>query len=238
MPRFLLLFILAFTVSVCAETSIPLPRQGVYMSQGLSAGVGVGLVGRKHCKRMSVWQGQMDYAYSPGLSGGANIKFYGGNLDEERSLVYQRYTVHAKFHWPRNRIDVFLGPRFGFDNTSLQEMRQELLGEDGLSGDSLGVDLCAESIGAQGMSFGYESGLGLALAQDWGLNIGHSLDLTTEGDTQFGVSAALAYNIWNHWERLRESLQSAWLIAEGHSVMPLQGKAALNSLVLGFTLGF
>lgn len=239
--RILFLILVVLNAVSWGEGTIPLPRQTLYLARGLGGGVGLGKVGRNGCQSMSVWQVQGEYAYSPSLSGGANMKIYGGNVDTSVSIVYQRYYVHGKFHHASSRYDLYLGPVFGFDNTNLKTMRQEIggIGDGGDEGDTTATaSACADMYGAQGVSLGYEAGMGALLHPDWGMMVGHSFDLTTGSDAQFAVSLALAFNLWNHWERLRENLQGSWVVLEWNANLSLSSTTPLNSVVLGITLGF
>jgi len=228
---------LVLVVSAGAGTAIPLPRQTLYLSEGIGGGFGLGSVGRKGCQSMSVWQAQGEYAYSPSLSGGMNMKLFGGNVDKQNAIVYQRYSLHSKFHRSAPKYDLYIGPVFGFDNTDLKAIREEIHSIGGVTGDEPNAR-CAETFGAQGMSLGYEAGMGAVLHRDWGAVVGHTFDVTTSGDTQFAVSLALAFNIWNHWERLRRSLQGSWLVVEWQSNLALASQDPVNSVVFGVTLGF
>jgi hypothetical protein len=239
--RILFLIFVVLTAASWGEGTIPLPRQTLYLARGLGGGVGLGKVGRNGCQSMSVWQVQGEYAYSPGLSGGVNMKIYGGNVDTAVSIVYQRYYVHGKFHYASPRYDLYLGPVFGFDNTNLKTIRREIggIGDGGDEGDTTATaSACADLYGAQGVSLGYEAGMGALLHPDWGMMVGHSFDLTTGSDAQFAVSLALAFNLWNHWERLRENLQGSWVVLEWNANLSLSSTTPLNSVVLGITLGF
>lgn len=233
--RFVFLLLL-WVSSLGADQSIPLPRQTVYVPHGFAGGMGLGSVGRHNCKDMAIWQVQGDFFYTPTLSAGPNMVLYGGNADDQTSITYQRYYLQAKFHRKHDRYSLFLGPMLGFDNTNLQELRRELEGGVEEIGDGEEVN-CAETYGTQGMSLGYEAGLGVLLGQDWGATLGHSFALTTGQDAQFALSLGLAFNVWNYWARLRETLLGAWVVLEWRSDLTLDSQSPLNSYVLGVSLG-
>lgn len=199
----------------------------------------IGGVGRHSCSNMWIWQVQSEYYYSPSLSGGPNMLLYGGNVDQESAIVYQRYHFQGKAHYRSGRYDLFIGPVLGFDNTDLQELRKELSdnGDDETVDPDTTLGNCSESYGAQGLSIGYEAGMGALFNEDWALSVGQSFAYTTGHDTQFSVSVALAYNLWNRWERLRSSLQDTWIVLEWRSDLSVGSLSPLNSLVLGLSLG-
>jgi hypothetical protein len=233
---FLLMGCLA-AVASSEPTVLPLPRQALYQSSGLSMGMGIGSVGRRHCHDMRVWQAQLDYAYGPVLSGGADMKVYGGNADEQSALVYQRYSLHAKWNKAGSRYNLYFGPVFGFDNTDLKEMRKEVVAiGDGVA--NLMESSCAETYGTQGVSFGYEAGMGALLHPDWGVVVANYFDMTTDSDVLFAVSMGLSFNVRNYWERLQRATQGCWLSVEWRSNLPISTLQPANSYVIGVSLGF
>ena len=80
-------------------SDIPLPKQSAYTGRGFTVGIGVGAFDpSEECDCMGVWQGQVDYFYTPWLSAGAEVRFFGGDMDSENSLLYSRYRLFGKFH--------------------------------------------------------------------------------------------------------------------------------------------
>lgn len=233
-----MLYILLSVFSVSwAERSIPLPRQTVYVPQGFAGGMGIGTVGQTRCKNMAIWQVQGDYFYAPQFSAGLNMVLYGGNADKQTSMTYQRYYLQAKFHRPRDRYTLFIGPILGFDNTNLQELRRELRPDDEEPVPDEGSGDCAASYGTQGISLGYETGLGVLLSQNWGMTAGHAMATTTDRDALLAFSLGVNFNLWNHWERLQTTLQDAWLLLEWRGDLDFHSLKVLHSLVFGVSLG-
>ena len=111
------------------DVNIPLPRQGAYTGRGLSAGLAGGVFEpTKNCDCLGVWQAQGDFLYYPWLSGGIDVRFFGGDLDSDVMVMYQRYRISAKAFFLTKILALYLSPVLGLENTSISEFRKELHG--------------------------------------------------------------------------------------------------------------
>jgi hypothetical protein len=77
------------------ERSIPLPHQTAYLGKGLSVGIGAGLFkASDDCDCLGVWEGQVEYHYKKFITGGIDVRFFGGTLDSDvmlrKMIVYVR----------------------------------------------------------------------------------------------------------------------------------------------------
>ena len=67
-----------------SSANIPLPRQSAYLAKGISVGVAGGIFRpSEDCDCLGVWQGQLEYYYSKWVSGGIDVRFFGGDLDSD-----------------------------------------------------------------------------------------------------------------------------------------------------------
>ncbi|MBR6454193.1 MAG: hypothetical protein IKS97_06435, partial [Fibrobacter sp.] len=107
--------------------NIPLPRQSAFLGEGLSVGIGAGLFNAsKDCDCLGIWQGQLEYHYKEYLTGGFDVRFFGGTLDQDVMLMYQRYRLNVRAHAGFSWIDFYASVLFGLETTDLSEFRKEL----------------------------------------------------------------------------------------------------------------
>lgn len=235
-PDFLLkpaisLFLL-FAYSIAG--AIPLPGHAIAQSKGLSAGMGVGVLQSSNCKTLWSWAGHGDYSYSSNISGGASIKFVGGNLDSINNLVNQRYSVNAKFMFNEPKYVLFAGPIFSFENTDLGTLRNEFTN---FGDDDGGGTRCSRMYEEIGSSIGYQSGASLLLAPDWAVSVGHNLDLTFSGSFIASISMSIAFNLRNQFEKFKDNTKNLWLSLESSTSMS-KNSSVINNFILGVALGF
>ena len=106
--------------------TIPLPRQSAYLGKGISVGVGGGVYKPSHdCDCLGVWQGQLEYYYSKWVSAGIDVHFFGGDLDSDVMVLYQRYRMDVRGHFQYKSFDVFLSSVLGLETTDIDEFRDE-----------------------------------------------------------------------------------------------------------------
>ena len=116
------------------EYNIPLPHQSAFLGGGISVGVGAGLFNAsKDCDCLGVWQGQLEYHYRDYISGGLDVRFFGGTLDQDVMLMYQRYRLNVRFHKAFSGADFYASTLLGLETTDLSEFRKEL--HDGIHGN-------------------------------------------------------------------------------------------------------
>jgi len=220
----------------CSYAGAPLPGQDGAQSKGLTAGMGFGTLNSASCRALWTWTGHGSYSYNSYLSGGASIKFLGGNLDSA-NLINQRYSVNAKVMHNQPSYALFIGPVFSFENTDLSALRKEFssIGDDD---DDIGTDTrCSELYAKIGSSIGYQSGFGFLATPNWGFSFGHNLDLTFKGIFIASFSGAIAFNLREQFEKLTENTENFWLSLE-YSTSLSRNSAYVHSIILGLTVGF
>jgi hypothetical protein len=227
MPLLLVLLFLAGAT----HAGLPLARQAVALDSGVSAGMAMGFAGRTHCNNLWNWQGQIEYAYTDWASAGASLKFYGGKLDSGSSLVYQRYSLQAKFIRLQPRYALFFGPIFSFDNTDLSALRNASNNTETRGG-------CAETFGNPASSVAYHTGGTYLFGESWAALLGHTFDITFDGEYQAGFSLGLAFDLHKHLERFRQNTQSAWLSAEANANFTAASWLPIYSVLFGLAIGF
>lgn len=106
--------------------NIPLPHQSAFLGKGFSVGIGAGLFNAsKDCDCLGVWQGQLEFHYKDYITGGFDVRFFGGTLDRDVMLLYQRYRLNVRFHKSFSGADFYIAPLLGLETTDLSEFRKE-----------------------------------------------------------------------------------------------------------------
>ena len=213
------------------EVNIPLPRQGAYTGRGLSAGLAGGVFeSTKNCDCLGVWQAQGDFLYFPWLSGGIDVRFFGGDLDNDVMVMYQRYRISAKAFFLTKILALYLSPVLGLENTNISEFRQELHGH-GYDRESTGwnsknakdsvidsVEVnrksCEKMFSLDGFSVGMEVGGGLSLGRYFGLTGSILYEYNFVEAVQLTLTPGLAFDMRRVWAWPREKLRSMWLSFE------------------------
>ena len=229
-----LVFISLLLLAAVSYADIPLPNRNIAQSKGISAGVGFGSQIYSKCRNLFTWTGYGNYSYNQIFSAGASIKFSGGILDTISSIIYQRYSINTMFANVRPKYVLFLGPVFSFENTDLQDLFDDFqhIG----SGDENRVETeCGEM--SSGSSIGYQSGIGYLINPNWGVAVGHVLDLTFSGNYLLSLSASIAFNLRDRFEKLKENTQNCWLSLE-YSTDFTKSPIKIHNILLGFALGF
>ena len=227
---------LFFLFAYSGAEGIPLPGHGIAQGKGLTAGMGVGTLKSSGCKMLWSWAGQGNYSYNSNLSGGASIKFVGGNLDSANNLVNQRYSVNAKFTRSEPKYALFAGPVFSFENTDLSELRNEFSN----IGDEDNIEIatrCSRMYAEIGSSIGYQSGAGFLLTPNWGISIGHNLDLTFTGTFIASLSSSIAFNLRDRFDKFKNNTENLWLSLE-YSTSMSRNSAVIHNVILALALGF
>ncbi|MDR3001170.1 MAG: hypothetical protein LBU89_07895 [Fibromonadaceae bacterium] len=215
---------------------VPLPGQGIAQAKGVAAGMGIGTLNSMDCRTLWTWTGHGSYSYNSFVSGGASIKFLGGNIDSEYSLVNQRYSLNAKFMDIQPKYAFFIGPIFSFENTDLSFLRQELASIGEQKEETIETD-CSKLYANIGSSIGYQSGVGYLATPDWGFTLGHNLDLTFRGNIMIFFSGSIAFNLRNQFEKLMENTKNFWLSFE-YSTRLSEDSSNAHNLILGMVVGF
>lgn len=107
--------------------NIPLPHQSAFLGRGFSVGIGAGLFNAsKDCACLGVWQGQLEFHYKDYITGGFDVRFFGGTLDRDVMLLYQRYRLNTRFHKSFTGADFYVAALLGLESTDLSEFRKEI----------------------------------------------------------------------------------------------------------------
>lgn len=109
------------------ECNVPLPHQSAFLGRGFSVGIGAGLFNAsKDCDCLGVWQGQLEFHYKDYITGGFDVRFFGGTLDRDVMLLYQRYRLNTRFHKSFTGADFYIATLLGLESTDLSEFRKEI----------------------------------------------------------------------------------------------------------------
>jgi hypothetical protein len=224
-----------FFCGVQIYADIPLPGRDIAQSKGLNAGIGFGSLNQVNCKTLLTWASHANYSYNSFLSGGASIKFIGGKLDSANSLVTQRYSLNAKVMQQQPKYVLFIGPVFSFENTDLSELRKAFSSQEDEK-NTVNTE-CRNSYEKIGSSIGYQSGAGFLITPNWAFNFGHSLDWTFKGIYIASFGGALAFNLRELFENLKNNTKNFWLSLEYLNSFS-KNNASNHNIILGAAVGF
>jgi len=204
--------------------SVPLPHQTAYLAQGISVGFAGGVVvPTEKCDCLGMWQGQAEYFYTDFLSMGADVRFFGGNLDEDKMLMYQRYRVSARAHLAFSSFDIYLSPMLGMENTNLEEFREEwdnrknYRQRDGSVDEADSVEYeenCEKMFSLDGFSIGIDAGFGWRFSKYFGV-MGSSLyEYNFKGAKMLTLTPGAAFDLRRVWPWAGKRLRSTWIYVE------------------------
>ena len=233
--------------------SIALPGQTAYNGVGLTFGMGFGVFAPAHdCDCMGSWQVQMEYFYLDWLSAGGNVRFFGGDLDSDVMVMYQRYNVNVRVHKAFNSLDLYVGPILGFENTSFSEFRKQVSHKSSVkkthwwkkSGlaqlDSSETDeLCESAFSLSGFSVGASLGTGYNVSRLFGLTLGSQIEYNFRKDVLVSVVPGVAFNLRGVWPWATRTLRSTWVSFEvgGQKYLNRKVNNWSNTFFLGIVLG-
>lgn len=227
--------------------NIPLPKQSAYTGKGFSVGIAAGVFNpAEECDCLGFWQGQIEYFYLPWLSGGAEVRFFGGDLDADAMVMYQRYQINVKFHlaWPS--IDLYLSPVAEFENTDISAIREEWEHRGDWDGsmaeklDTLDHDSkCEKLFSLDGFSSGIEFGVGWKPISQFGLTSSVIFEHDFTRARLLKTTHGIALNLPKIFDWDPDWLNSVWFSAEsGFRKYFNRGvKSWSSSIILGFQLG-
>lgn len=202
--------------------SIPLPHQSAYAAKGVSIGIAGGVVNpTENCDCLGLWQGQVEYFYTSFLSMGADVRFFGGDLDDDKMLMYQRYRISAKAHLAFSSFDIYLAPLLGMENTNLEEFREEWDNRSdhwwrgGDDADSVRyIENCEKMFSLDGFSGGVDLGLGWKFSKYVGVSGSALYEYNFSGAQLLTLSPGLALDLRQVWPWAKKRLLSSWLSFE------------------------
>lgn len=204
------------------KKSIPLPRQSAYTGYGLLVGLAAGIFNpTKECDCLGVWQGQFEYFYSDWISAGGDVRFFGGDLDTDVMLRYQRYRVNTRFHFPQGFWDWFVGPIVELENTDLEDIREEWHQRD-IEGWIPGVSTkneqeiedCEKMFSLDGFSIGVEAGAGVSFLRFFGATGSVLYEYNFGGAQLLTLAPGVAFDLQEVWPWAKQRLSAMWVSFE------------------------
>lgn len=213
------------------ECNVPLPRQSAYLGKGFSVGLGAGIFNAsKDCDCLGVWQGLVDFHYNEIVSSGIDIRIFGGTLDRDMMLMYQRYRVNLRFHKGYPGADFYFATLLGLETMDLSEFRKELrngvhndpssdeFSEEGEPDDDHDLALaeknCEKMFSLDGFTLGVEAGMGLVMFRYLGLVGSASYEFNFSWAQQVTFSPGIAFNLHEVWPWAGRNLRSTWISFE------------------------
>ena len=201
---------------------IPLPHQSAYTGFGLLVGLAAGLFNpTEECDCLGVWQGQVEYFYSDWVSGGFDVRFFGGDLDTDMMVRYQRYRMNVRFHFPHERWSWYISPIVEFESTDLEDIRDEWHQRDmegwipGVSTETeQEVEDCEKMFSLDGFSVGVDLGGGVVFWDILGTTANILYEYNFGGAQLLTISPGIAYNLQAIWPWAKKSLSAAWVSIE------------------------
>ena len=228
--------------------SIPLPRQSAYTGYGLLVGLAAGIFNpTKECDCLGVWQGQIEYFYSDWISAGFDVRFFGGDLDTDMMLRYQRYRANVRFLFPRERWSWYVSPIIGFESTDLEDFREEWHNRDDEWWIPLApkdtvreVEDCEKMFSLDGLSIGVDFGAGVNISKYFGLTGSVLYEYNFGGAQMLTLSPGIAFNLREVWPWARRSLSASWISLEAgfYRYFNRSVDSWAKSIYLGAMIGF
>lgn len=207
-----------------AKKSVPLPRQSAYTGYGLLVGLAAGIFNStKECDCLGVWQGQFEYFYSDWISAGGDVRFFGGDLDTDVMLRYQRYRVNTRFHFPQGFWDWFVGPIVELENTDLEDIREEWHQRDdewwlpipgGTNNEKQEIEDCEKMFSLDGFSIGVEAGAGVAFLTYFGATGSILYEYNFGGAQLLTLAPGVAFDMQEVWSWAKKRLSTMWVSFE------------------------
>jgi hypothetical protein len=250
------------SVAVPKRESIALPGQSAYTGAGLSIGLAAGVFSPiEECDCMGTWQGQLEYFYSDLVSGSFEVRFFGGDLDREKMVMYQRYRLNVRFHSAYDEFALFAGPFLGLENTSISEFRKQVVDreeadskktrarfwwqqadydekEDEPDSSKTESD-CGKLFAMNGFSIGLGVGGGYNLSRLFAATGLVQVEYNFSKDVMVSLVPGVAFNLLEVWPWAKNSLRSAWISFEVGGQRYVHGgvEGWSNTFFLGLQLG-
>ena len=204
------------------KKSIPLPRQSAYTGYGLLVGLAAGIFNpTKECDCLGVWQGQFEFFYRDWISAGGDVRFFGGNLDTDVMLRYQRYRVNTRFHFPHSIWDWYVGPIVELENTDLEDIREEWHQRDmegWIPGASTKTEQkteeCEKMFSLDGFSIGAEAGAGVSFLGFLGATGSVLYEYNFGGAQLLTLAPGVAFDLQEVWPWAKQRLSAMWVSFE------------------------
>lgn len=209
--------------------NVPLPHQCAYLGKGFSVGLGAGVFNASEdCDCLGVWQALVDFYYNDVVSSGVDIRIFGGTIDRDMMLMYQRYRVNLRFHKGYSGADFYFSTLLGLETTDLSEFRKELregvrsddpeeLSETNESDDNeapLIKKNCEKMFSLDGFTLGVEAGMGLVMFRYLGLVGSASYEFNFSWAQLVTFTPGIAFNLHEVWPWAHRNLRSTWISFE------------------------
>ena len=211
--------------------NIPLPRQSAFLGEGFSVGIGAGLFNAsKDCDCLGVWQGQLEYHYKDFITGGFDVRFFGGTLDRDVMLLYQRYRLNVRAHASFSWIDFYASVLLGLETTDLSEFRKELRegvhkddaselvsdSTDSVDGTETLEDekSCEKMFSLDGFTLGFEAGMGVIVGPYLGFVGSATYEFNFSWAQLVSFGPGVAFNLHEVWPWAHKNLKSTWISFE------------------------
>ena len=250
------------SVAVPKRKSIALPSQSAYMGAGLSIGLAGGVFSPiEECDCMGSWQGQLEYFYSELVSGSFEVRIFGGDLDREKMVMYQRYRINVRFHNAYDDFAFFAAPFLGLENTSISEFRKQVVDRETVKpkegrprfwwqqaddnekedeSDSTKTETdCGKLFDMNGFSIGLGVGGGYNLSRLFAATGLVQVEYNFSKDVMVSLVPGVAFNLLEVWPWAKNSLRSAWISFEVGGQRYVHGGVGgwSNTFFLGLQLG-
>lgn len=235
------------------RSSVALPGQSAYIGEGLSLGLAVGVFNPiEDCDCMGSWQGQLEFFYKKWVSGSFEVRFFGGDLDSDVMLMFQRYRINVRLHQPFERLSLFEGLFLGLENLSIAEFKSQVQGEESShrhrwwngheSEDADSVDKddhCREYFAMDGFSVGLAVGGGYNVSRYFALTSMVQAEYNFSDRVLLSVVPGVAFNLWQAWAWAKQALRSTWISFEVGGQRYVSGgvKGWSNTFFLGIQFG-
>lgn len=197
---------------------VPLPGQLSYTGVGLSVGLSFGMtdpVASEQDDYLFAWNGALEYFYTKYFSGGFSIWIYGGDMDSDHLVIYNRYRLHGRFHFmPFKNFSVFAAPLFWFETTDIEEIHEDIKDGEVYEGDSLYLRSEDSPPDQSGASAGLEVGFGWRLPYNFGLFGGSAYEHSFSTSPLISYSLGFGYDIRALSKSLQEDFWGMWVTLE------------------------
>ena len=241
--------------SLGVPQSVALPGQSAYTGVGISFGLAFGIFNPvEDCDCMGMWQSQLEYFYSDWVSGGLEARFFGGDVDNDAMVMYQRYRLNVRFHRPGGGADFFVGPIIGLESTNISEFRKQVRGKktttkhwwetDDSEKDETDTlpdkdDICRRMFSLDGFTIGLGAGGGYNLNSYFSVTGLLQMEYNFSNDVMLNIVPGIAFNLHEVWPWARRTLRSTWISFEigGQRSFNRDVDGWSNVFVLGVQLG-
>lgn len=194
---------------------IPLSQNSIYSPKGVGVGLSIGVLKEANYQNIVTWLGQLAYSYNSILTGGFKFNFTGGPLDSLTTINVTKYTFNAKFHYNKEKIDLYAGPITGFqigysDKISFSINNSTYPGSITENEENPHSNNTASS----GFIIGWEIGVGWKFQQNWGLWVAQYTEIIPTITETIVFTTGLAYDIGYIIPKIKKDSKHLFLYTE------------------------